>query len=178
MEVEKQLKQSILTGKFKQKGFTLIETLIVVAVMGVVTAAVTTLFTQGFHYWSINRTQVELQRDVRALLDLMLREIKEAKTNSVEINSFNNSQPPCSKINFTTIDGREVSFYQKGKQIFVENSNGTTLLANNLRVLSFIYPDTSSPDIINISICAEANVYGTARKTFYMSIEKVRIMNE
>ena len=70
-----------------QKGFSLIEMMVVVVILGLIVLGLVTFFTGGAKSWIAGQSQLEAQRNARQAIDRMVREIREGKniTNGSDI---------------------------------------------------------------------------------------------
>jgi len=71
------LKNKIL--RKDQKGFSLIEMMVVVIILGLIVLGLVTFFTGGAKSWVAGQSQLEAQRNARQAMDRMVREIREGK---------------------------------------------------------------------------------------------------
>lgn len=71
---KKYLNKVILDGN---KGFSLIEMMVVVVILGLIILALVTFFTGGTKAWVAGQSQLEAQRNARQAMDRMVREIRE-----------------------------------------------------------------------------------------------------
>jgi prepilin-type N-terminal cleavage/methylation domain-containing protein len=71
--------------KQNQKGFSLIEMMVVVVILGVIILALVTFFTGGTKSWVAGQSQLKAQREARQAIDRMVREIREG--NEIKSNS-------------------------------------------------------------------------------------------
>ena len=62
-----------------QKGFSLIEMMVVVVILGIIVLGLVTFFTGGAKSWVAGQSQLEAQRNARQAIDQMVREIREGK---------------------------------------------------------------------------------------------------
>jgi prepilin-type N-terminal cleavage/methylation domain-containing protein len=62
-----------------QKGFSLIEMMVVVVILGLIVLALVTFFTGGAKSWVAGQSQLKAQREARQAIDRMVREIREGK---------------------------------------------------------------------------------------------------
>jgi len=67
----------IIFYKQNQKGFSLIEMMVVVVILGVIVLALVTFFTGGTKSWVAGQSQLKAQREARQAIDRMVREIRE-----------------------------------------------------------------------------------------------------
>jgi len=68
-----------------KKGFSLIEMMVVVVILGVIVLALVTFFTGGTKSWVAGQSQLKAQREARQAIDRMVREIREG--NEIKSNS-------------------------------------------------------------------------------------------
>jgi prepilin-type N-terminal cleavage/methylation domain-containing protein len=160
----------------RRAGFTLVEALMVVAIVGVVFGLAPTLLIQMTRFFRQNRARVEIQRDARNALDLINRNLRQAKASTVVVDAAA-SQPPYSRIAFTKAQGSSLTFYQQGKTLYMV-SGGTKAISSNLRYLAFTYPRSDDDNIISVSITMETGTFETKTKALQLSVEKVRVMND
>ena len=76
-------------SSFRQKGFSLIEMMIVVAILGIIILGLVTFFTGGTKSWVAGQSQLEAQRNARQAMDQMVREIRKGR--NVESGSDNDT---------------------------------------------------------------------------------------
>jgi len=62
-----------------QKGFSLIEMMVVVVILGIIVLGLVTFFTGGTKSWVAGQSQLTAQRNARQAIDIMVREIREGK---------------------------------------------------------------------------------------------------
>jgi len=62
-----------------QKGFSLIEMMVVVVILGLIVLGLVTFFTGGAKSWVAGQSQLTAQRNARQAMDRMVREIREGK---------------------------------------------------------------------------------------------------
>lgn len=165
-----------------QKGITLTELLISVAILGILISIAGTFLLGGIRFFRLSTAKGEIQRDARTCIDLINRNLRQAKASTVTINRFNNAMPPCSAILFADANSIYHYFYQNNDQFWVAKSTGGAWsfnkVADNLRSLSFAFPHTDDGTLVSVSICFEKATYEDAAKSLQLSVEKVRIMNE
>lgn len=168
---------SILFTK-KQKGWTLIELCLGVAIVGFLSLVLATLVNNSIKIWHLDRARVAIQRDARGVLSLMIRNLREAKASSVTINSLDETQPPYSRISFTTIKGKTITYYQTQRRLYQNVDGKVSMVVENVRNLYFIYPQTSDDGVINLSLTLEREVIGARARIIHLNMEKVRLMNK
>lgn len=171
-----------------EKGFTLVELMLVVVILGILFSVGANVLLTGWKFFRLSQARAEIQRDARTCLDLIRRNLHEAKYSSVTIykstETVGANNPPCSLISFTNIDGDEISYYQDSNKLYQkikrsgETHYFTNRLAENLRYIYFSYPQTDDETIISVSLCFERETYAGGAKAFQLSVEKIRLMNE
>src|SRR5947207_13439338 len=108
----------MVTGRLKSdRGFTLTEAMLVVAILGIVFALGPQLLTQVTRYYYVHNAKIEIQRDARGALDTMNRFLRQATSAGITISQVT-GQPPYSQITFTTEGGVRMQFYQLGNKLY------------------------------------------------------------
>jgi prepilin-type N-terminal cleavage/methylation domain-containing protein len=158
------------------RGYTLVEMLLVVAIVGLVSTMVTSLLIGMTQFWRQSSARNVIQQDVRVSLDLIDRYVRQAQGGTVVIDQIT-GQPPFSRITFTTIQGWNISFYQTANKLYMSNNSHVSLLSSNLAYIAFSYPHTDDTTLISVAMTTQALTYQGQRKALQLSIQKVRIMN-
>ncbi len=140
----------------KQKGFTLIELMIVVALLGILGYGIVTFFTNTFRTWWQTSQQIDAQQKARIAMDEMTRFIRQAKPVTGIVVSNWGGEDPNTWIIFTHIDGRQISYYQSGDCLKRSVDDGVTtvttdVIPEDLVSVYFILDSTSSPTQVDIS---------------------------
>ena len=161
----------------RSRGYTLTEMLIVVAIVGIVMTIGPSLLKDITRFSRMNTARVETQRSARVTLSQINRTLRQAQSSTIVI-SQEIGQPPCSRIAFSTIDGRDVAYFQRGTELRMVTGGSEGLLAEGLRYLAFTHPRTDDGAIVSVSLTFERATYEGGTKALQMAIEKVRIMND
>jgi prepilin-type N-terminal cleavage/methylation domain-containing protein len=122
--------------KHNQKGFSLIELMVVVVILSLMVLGLVTFFTGGARSWIAGQSQLQAQREARQAMDQMVREIREG---SVIASSSN-----ATSITINYLVKSPVTYSKSDSTI----SRGSIPLINNVKTLSFIYPSASKVHII------------------------------
>ena len=123
-----------------QKGFSLIEMMVVVAVLGVIVLGLVTFFTGGTKSWVSGQYQLTAQRNARQAMDRMVREIREASdiiassTSSIEIN-------------FNTPWSTDMKYSWSGDE-WDPILRGANPLINDVQSLNFKYFDALDIEVV------------------------------
>ena len=121
--------------KLNQKGFSLIEMMVVVVILGLIVLGLVTFFTGGAKSWVAGQSQLEAQRNARQAMDIMVREIREAS----EVTTNNDTE-----IIFDTPWVTGITYKLLSNTI---NRNNIPLI-NNVSNLDFDYPSLSKVHIL------------------------------
>jgi len=71
-----------------QKGFSLIEMMVVVVILGLIVLGLVTFFTGGAKSWVAGQSQLTAQRNARQAMDWMVREIREGKNVTIGSDAY------------------------------------------------------------------------------------------
>jgi len=118
-----------------KKGFSLIEMMVVVVILGLIVLGLVTFFTGGAKSWVAGQNQLEAQRNARQAMDRMVREIREASNIIADSTS-------SKKIKFNTPWSTNLEYSWLGNE-WDPILRGTTPLINNVQSLAFTYFDNS-----------------------------------
>lgn len=113
-------------------GFTILEIMFVVAVTGLIVAAVYPLFGSMIKGWELNDRQFEVTQNGRVGMSRMVRVLKTAT-------QFDKADPD--KVAITDSDGTKWEFKYKGGKLQLKTGGKTADLAEPVDSLSFIYYD-------------------------------------
>lgn len=158
------------------KGFTLVELMIVIAIIGTVAAIAAPLLVNMTSFWRLTQARSVIERDARSAMDLMNRSVRQASSSTIILSNLS-GQPPYSEINFTDIKGNVVSFYQEGNVLYEKFNTTVSMLTKNLAFISFGFPDSSNTGILSIAMTTQKSTYRGLSKALQLSIEQVRVMN-
>lgn len=160
----------------RARGYTLTETMLTLAIVGMISTVAAPLFVQMTNFWRQTIARNSIQRDVRSSLDTIDRFTRQAESGRVAIDRLT-GQPPCSRLSFFDIQGRSVSFYQQGSKLFMRVGSNVTMLSSNIAYIAFSYPRTDDVSIISVAITTQSPTYLGGTKALQLSIQQVRIMN-
>ncbi|MCK4308583.1 MAG: prepilin-type N-terminal cleavage/methylation domain-containing protein [Candidatus Atribacteria bacterium] len=129
-----------ILSRENQKGFSLIEMMVVVVILGLIILGLVTFFTGGARSWIAGQRQLEAQRNARQAIDRMVREIRHGEVVTTGTTTSITVTVPAlgSEIAY------DVNYNLIGTTI---NRDGNPLI-NNVKTLSFGYPDTSKVHIL------------------------------
>jgi len=120
---------------YNKKGFSLVELMVVVVLIGLIVLGLVAFFTGGARSWMTGQGQLKAQREARQVMDSMIREIREGSevTTDTDIKIIFNT-PWVTGITYELISG-------------TLNRNSIPLI-NNVSNLDFDYPSLSKVHIL------------------------------
>lgn len=134
----------------KQKGFTLIELMVVVALLAILGYGIVRFFTSTFRIWWQASQQIDAQQKARIAMDEMTRSIRQARPVTEIVVSEQGGEDANTMIIFTHIDGRQISYYKSGESLKrVVGGATTTVITEDLVSIYFILDDP--PTQVDIS---------------------------
>jgi prepilin-type N-terminal cleavage/methylation domain-containing protein len=129
--------------KYNQKGFSLIEMMVVVVILGLIVLGLVTFFTGGVRSWITGQGQLQSQRNARQAMDIMVREIREGESvSSGTVTSITVDIPALG-----SNPAHSVTYNWSGTPGDPINRESNPLI-NNVKKLEFSYPDASKISII------------------------------
>jgi len=135
-----------ISNKKNNKGFSLIEMMVVVVILGLIVLGLVTFFTGGTKSWVAGQSQLEAQRNARQAIDRMVREIREGKNITTGSETSITVSVPHFDVNGNIDSYNDVNYYWSGNTWDHINrivSLGTNVLINNVQSLAFTYFDSS-----------------------------------
>lgn len=157
-------------------GFTMLEGMLVTAIIGVVVMVGPRLMIQLQNFYLLTTARQEIQRDARASISVINRFLRQAKHQSITIDS-DTGQGPYSRIRFTHVDGRGFTFAQNGAQLLQTVNGNVTILSRNLVYVAFTFPRSDDPTLVSVSMTMGKNIQLGQRKALELTIQKIRVMN-
>ncbi|MEW6621688.1 MAG: type II secretion system protein [Bacillota bacterium] len=128
-----------------QKGLTLLEVIISVALIAVAFGTIHIALQGAIRIWEFSSNRIDLQQNARIAISMMDTDIK--RSNQVLPTSSSDSL-------ILLIDGRENKYYLKGRQILKSvDEQGNNPVAYNVNALKFAYyPSVDDCSLIKIDI--------------------------
>ncbi len=150
--------------------------MLVVAIIGIVASLAAPLLNNVNNFWFQTTARFDIDKDVRAGIDIINRMLRQAQQSTVIIDQVT-GQPPYSRITFTTISGQTVSFYQTGNVLYQKFGSNVSVLSRKIGYMAFTPPQTTDTAIISVAITTQARTYKSEKKELQLAVQKVRIMN-
>jgi prepilin-type N-terminal cleavage/methylation domain-containing protein len=166
-----------------REGYTLMEVMMVVAILGIVSSVAAGILLQANRYFIFTRTKGNLQRESRAAMYVITRELRQAQSNSIVIDRVSAKQPFYSRITYTKIGAATTtSFEQIGPKLLMvagtcNVSACQKVLADDLLYFAVTFPQTDDMTIVSVSMTLQENIYQGQTRALHMASEKVQVMN-
>ena len=172
-------------------GFTLTELMIAIAILGIASTYVSTIFIKGYQLWKRNFDDLILQQTTRLAMSQITRAVREASPGTVKI-STPAGMPRFSRIDFTDGRGQTWSFCQvlkgkeRGKNVYTVKSlltytSGTSVtqyMADYVESLSFVYPSFQDVGLIDVGLTMKKTPYlGGGMPVLSQLVERVMLRN-
>ena len=142
----------------KQKGFTLIELMVVVALLAILGYGIVRFFTSTFRIWWQASQQIDAQQKARVAMDEMTRFIRQARPVTEIVVSEQAGEDANTMITFTRthIDTRQISYYKSGGSLKRVVDDGVTtvttdLIPEDVNSIYFVLDSTITPTQVDIS---------------------------
>ena len=158
-------------------GYSLTEMLMVVAIIGILASVGSRVMLQVNRYFILTNTRADLQREARAAMYVINRNLRQGSIGSITIDRAS-SQPFYSRLTFTKITGSQMVFSQSGTNLVQTVGTKTRTLSKNVKYLAFTFPRSDDLSVISVSITLEKSIYQGRVKALHMTSEKVRVMND
>lgn len=159
-----------------RRGYSLVEVLMVVAIIGILSTVGPTLLIQMQNFFLMTSARYEIQRDARTTLDTVNRGLRQAVATTVVMDTPA-GQGPFSRIRFRHVDGTYMEFRQSGSSLIMVRGTTQSIISKNLVYIAFTYPHTDDTSIISVSITMGKQIQLGRRKVLELTIQKVRVMN-
>ena len=153
-----------------KKGLTLLETMVVVAMLSFVFAALIMVMSSGRTSWSEADSRIALQQDLRRAASEIVKDLSQSGQGKVSCPadnaaytsiSFNQSQGALSSgaINWST---SPITFSLSGNQVLETQGGDSRVLANNVTSLTFTR-QIASPRVVRVNMTtARSTTFGRA----------------
>ena len=130
----------VLLNKENNKGFSLIELLLVIAIMGLIVTAASYLFVSGYNFYNQNKEKTKIQSEVRFITQYIDERVKFTENITLQT-----SAP-------TSISANEVGMGVENNIFYVYESTGKRQLSDvNIQSINFNYNN----DNLSYSIITE-----------------------
>lgn len=170
------------------KGFTLVEIIIVAFLFSIISAAIFSVLATGRNSLSAGESQISVQQACRNSLDAMVKELRQAGALTI-------SDVPANGANYTAITFQiPVSISAtgptwsaniryslgglNGMQLLRTQSGNQRVMGNNISSLIF-NRNAANPNLVNIIVTAQKNTFSgfTARQSAMTLTSRVKLRN-
>lgn len=126
---------------YNKKGFSLIEYIMVVVIMGVLIAIGAPLVFEAADAWLVQSKRKDMSESAKIAMDRITREIRriQSKTSVTSASS--------SSFRFTDIDGRDITFDTSSSTLRRAENSAVNTLADNVNSFSLTYYDANGAAI-------------------------------
>lgn len=166
-----------MVKKSNNNGYTLIELIITITIIAILSLGLPQLILTIQRFHMINNVQIALQQDARTIMERITKNLREAQNSTIIVNRYSNLEPHYSRINFVTLSGDNVTYYQMRKKLIEIVNNKTKILTDSLVCISFSLPKSYDLTIVSVAFTLEKHLHKLEYKALHMASEKVRIMN-
>jgi prepilin-type N-terminal cleavage/methylation domain-containing protein len=161
------------------RGFSFVEVLVSILILGVVIAGICAVLNIGNIAWHTDMGLVDLQQEVRQAMDGMAREIRQAK---IEQDRPLNISDEGKKIEFYIPTYNKITYFLQDNQIIREYAGETKVLANDISDLCFCWDKTNGICKTDCSgfftIRMQADKQAISGPLSFSLIEEVGLRNE
>ena len=138
------IKNKVIKNK---KGFSIIEMMVVIAILSIIILGLVTFFTGGTRAWVSGQSQLKAQREARQVMDIMVKEIRHGQSATLN-NSPTNDSITIKIPKLRDTDAYDVTFAKSGRSLDRTVNSGTDPLLDNVTKLEFTLPDSAKLDIL------------------------------
>ncbi|MCX7957301.1 MAG: hypothetical protein N2643_05390 [Endomicrobia bacterium] len=161
-----------------KKGWTLVELMIIVSMFSILSLSISSLFLHIWRFYRITYVQKELQEEARTVMEHIMRNLRNARSDTIVISRHNSQQPPYSKIDFYTVTGSSVSYYQINRTLYWRVGNSTpNILSKSVTYFAVTFPKSYEMNIVSVALTLERYLYDIRRKALHVASEKIMVMN-
>ncbi|TBR20619.1 type II secretion system protein [bacterium] len=160
-----------------RRGYTLVELMMVVAIVGTISMIGPRLMVQMQNFYLLTSARGEIQRDARASIEVVNRFLRQAQYRTIIIDSVS-GQGPYSRIRFKHIDGRNFQYRQEGTKLIQAVDGVETVLTRNLVYIAFTFPRSDYPRLVSVSMTMGKKTYLEQIKELELTVQKIRVMND
>lgn len=170
------------------KGFTLVEIIIVAFLFSIISAAIFSVLATGRNSLSAGESQMSVQQACRNSLDAMVKELRQTAASKIP-------DVPANGVNYSSItfqvptvisatgptwsaDIRYSLGGLNGMQLLRTQSGNQRVMGNNISSLIF-NRSAASPNVVNVSVTAQKNTFSgfTARQSTITLTSQVKLRN-
>ena len=140
-----------------RQGVTLVEMLVVVAILGIILAAFGKLFNTNLSFFRRIEVRRQVTIDARVAFDAIGQRLRTGQANTVLIDRLTTTSPPNSQIRFKLVSGADCRIYVANDTLYIQDGTfAPKVVAAHVTGLSFSNPDTDDPAILSVSMLVEA----------------------
>jgi type II secretory pathway component PulJ len=142
----------MIVKKRLMRGFTLLETAVSLCIFSLVMTIIFTVFTQGIVIWNRQEDRIDVEENLRMVMDRMVREIREASAVSSESSVSSSSKDVLKLTVQENSNPVEVIYRYKNSSIYRERYGGVNPLALKISGVNFLCLPEDDPVTVYIKL--------------------------
>jgi prepilin-type N-terminal cleavage/methylation domain-containing protein len=165
-----------MVTRTRRAGYTLLETMLTVAIVGMLFAIGAKVMLQANNYFVFSKTKGDLQGQARSAMYIMTRELRQAVSSSIVLDQYP-GQPFYSRITFNKLDGTTTQFAQHGTSLWLIKGIHVDTMTTHVEYMAFTFPRSDDMTILSVSMTLQEVTYDNKTKALHMASEQVQVMN-
>jgi prepilin-type N-terminal cleavage/methylation domain-containing protein len=166
-----------MVTRARRAGYSLVEVMMAVAILGIISTVGATMMLNANRYFILTKTRNDLQKEARAALYVMTRELRQGQANTIIIDRLSNTQPFYSRIRFTTMSGVATTYEQSGNKLIMIQGAHSNTLSTHVQYMAFTFPRSDLLSILGVSMTLQENIFQGRTKALHMASQQVQVMN-
>lgn len=147
------------------------------AILGMIALVGAAVLMQIRRFYLQNSDQLSLQTQSRVAMNLMTRNLRQARASTVIIDSLS-GEAPYSRIAFTKQSGDAQAYYvAKGVLYSSSTTDLVRVMTQDVTFAAFGYPRTDDDAYLSVAFAVK-KAMASHKEKIYMWTEKVRVQNE
>jgi len=170
-------------AKAREGGFTLIEMVMVAAILGLVIMLVPPLLNGFTRLFLQSRAKLELQRESKVVMRTIETNLSQGRAGTLRIDRADADEIFWSSMTFTRIDGafalsdRTITYYQQENEAVEDMEGQSRVLSKNVKFLNFSVPRTDEPGVVTVTLTLEKETFGGRKLALHTTSNRVRVAN-
>ena len=153
-------------GAFRQSGQSLIQLMMVVAILSMLSMLVARLFKRATMNWYVGKAATQLAFNAHAARRYLGTNLREAAVSSVSISRVAASQPALSQVSWVDASGLSLMVYQSGRKLYAAGWSGTpvpvspsVIVPSGLERFHVFYPDPKNPTRLHFNVTMSEHLF-------------------
>jgi len=141
-----------------ESGFTLVELMIAIALLGVGLAYINKVFMGSWQLWKRSYTDLVIQKDARIAIEGMSQAVKHAKASGLSIDNAT-GEPWFSRISFRHVKEQDWVIWKQGTRLYRAVDGTTDFICDGVEALQFTYPAYGESRLVDIGLTLRRATY-------------------